>query len=329
MSIRDKIKNYIKDRELKKLTDKDLVERVEEKKEKEEEMQEIPNIIGYINDDEKQLKVAEDAIDSELDDELKAEILRALPKKSRANLFKQDNVVAKKIIAQDDIDTFTEILVREQVLKPYNELYYRLDVAFSDSQVAQILSNLETRRNRDYDPQKVLKVIAKQIAVDIKTHRTFLPSHLKELTDKIIIDLSEEEIMENESDIEKNVEGKENDIEEKKKEIDMEENIEENTIEIEQNERTNAKAKTRKFDILREDDRQNLYNAIMKEAEILKHKAQTKEYESEQEKNNELRKLKTLLTPENVKNKINDMVKFQERRNREIATQISDTEKYH
>lgn len=329
MSIRDKIKNYIKDRELKKLTDKDLVERVEEKKEKEEEMQEIPNIIGYINDDEKQLKVAEDAIDSELDDELKAEILRALPKKSRANLFKQDNVVAKKIIAQDDIDTFTEILVREQVLKPYDELYYRLDVAFSDSQVAQILSNLETRRNRDYDPQKVLKVIAKQIAVDIKTHGTFLPSHLKELTDKIIIDLSEEEIMENESDIEKNVEGKENDIEEKKKEIDMEENIEENTIEIEQNERTNAKAKTRKFDILREDDRQNLYNAIMKEAEILKHKAQTKKYESEQEKNNELRKLKTLLTPENVKNKIDDMVKFQERRNREIATQISDTEKYH
>ena len=92
-------------------------------------------------------------------------------------------------MAQKDVNTFIKIIVNNKSLQPYDELYYRLDKAFSDSQLTGILQTLKEKRPESYDEEKVLRIVAKQIDVDIKKYGTFLPSHVAQggLFEQIVI----------------------------------------------------------------------------------------------------------------------------------------------
>ena len=90
-------------------------------------------------------------------------------------------------MAQENVDKFLQIIINDKSLQPYDELYYRIDKAFSDSQLANILEMLKSERPESYDEEKVLRIVAKQIDINLKKYGSFLPSHADSLMEKIIL----------------------------------------------------------------------------------------------------------------------------------------------
>ena len=188
----EKIKLYLEYRKLKKMSDGALLKELEEKLEA-EKTEHIPNIVGFVGDEEKKLEVAKDLIEtSDINMMTKKQVIDTLPHQTQKELFRK-SIKTKELLAQRDISTFLRILVKDKSLHPYDELYYRIDKAFSDVQLAYMLDTLRTERPESYDEEKIMGVIAKQIAVNMKKYETFLPSHLSQLTDEVIINRGEEE----------------------------------------------------------------------------------------------------------------------------------------
>lgn len=180
------IKNFFENRKLKKLTDETLEEKLEEKLEA-NETENLGNIVGYVEDDKRQLQLAEDLIHSTQISELdKKEVIDSLPHKSKEKLFRE-SIKAKEILARKDINTFLKIIIEQKNLNPYDELYYRLDKAFNDSQLSNILEIIKKERPKEYNEEKVLRIICKQMIVDLKEYGVALPSNIKWIIDKNLI----------------------------------------------------------------------------------------------------------------------------------------------
>lgn len=192
IEVMKKIKLYLENRKLKKMSDSALIKELEEKL-MIEETENIHNIVGFVEDDKKQLNVAKELIESgEINASTKKQVIEKLPHQTQKELFRK-SIKTKELLAQKDISTFLRILIKDKKLQPYDELYYRIDKAFNDFELAYMLRELQKGRPEAYSAQKVMGIIAKQIIVDIKKYESFLPSHLKELTDEIVINYGENE----------------------------------------------------------------------------------------------------------------------------------------
>lgn len=182
----EKVKLFLENRKLKKMSDGALIKELNERL-LAEETESIPNIVGFVEDDNKQLDVAKELIESkEVTVKTKKQVIQNLPQQTQKELFRK-SIKTKEVLAQKDISTFLKILIKDKNLQPYDELYYRIDKAFSDSQLANILEQLQKERPESYNEEKITQIITKQIVVDIKKYGSFLPSHLENLTSKIII----------------------------------------------------------------------------------------------------------------------------------------------
>lgn len=172
----ERIKEFFEKRKLKKLSDSVLEEKIDKNIEG-EGTGKIPLIIGAVEDEKTQIELAKRVVEStEVPMATKTDTLNELPHRTRVKLFKE-SVKGKELIARD-VEKFTEIVVNNKSLQPYDELYYRLDKAFSDNQLGNILSTLKEKRPESYDEEKVLRIVAKQIDVNIKNYGAILPSHL-------------------------------------------------------------------------------------------------------------------------------------------------------
>lgn len=182
----EKIKLYSEKRKLRKMSDGALIKQLEEKI-MAEETGNIPNIVGYVEDDDKQLHVAKELIESQdINIATKKQVIEKLPQQTQKELFRK-SIKTKELLAQKDINTFLKIIIKDKKLQPYDELYYRVDKAFSDSQLSFMLRELKRKRPESYSEEKVMEIVAKQIIVNMKKYGTFLPSHLPELLDEITI----------------------------------------------------------------------------------------------------------------------------------------------
>lgn len=172
----ERMREFFEKRRLRKMPDEVLEEKIDQNIEG-EGTGKIPLIVGAVDDEQTQVELAKKVVEAaDLSMATKAETLDELPHKTKVKLFKE-SVKSKELMAQKDVDTFVKIIVNNKSLQPYDELYYRIDKAFSDSQLSNILKTLKEKRPESYDEEKVLRIVAKQIDVDIKKYGTFFPSH--------------------------------------------------------------------------------------------------------------------------------------------------------
>lgn len=176
-----RIRRFFETKKLSKLPDTELVEKIKEKAEN-EELKHAGTLLEYLNDEEKRVEVAKTLVESEnLSNKDKQKFLTNLPHKTQKDLFKE-SVKAKKIMAKINIPDFIKVITNDKNLNPYDELYYRLEDAFSDSQVGDVLKAIGEKRPEEYDEEKIFKIVGKQIAIRVKKQGVFLASHLKDLT---------------------------------------------------------------------------------------------------------------------------------------------------
>ena len=172
----EKIKEFFEKRKLKKLPDDILEEKIVENIE-EEETEKVPKMVEAFGSAEAQTEIAQKVVESSgVSTETKAEMLDKLPHKVKEKLFKE-SIKSKELMAQKDVNTFVQIIINNKSLQPYDELYYRIDKAFSDSQLAGILEKVKQERPETYDEEKVLRIVAKQIDINLKKYGTSFPSH--------------------------------------------------------------------------------------------------------------------------------------------------------
>lgn len=191
------IKQILKKLKIRTLPDEELEEQVNQMLENDEE-ESIGLYMKSFGNRLNQKEVAKSVMEAEnISTEAKKDVIDTLPHSTKKELFKQ-SIKTKEIIAQKDKETFLKIILTDKNLNPYNELYYRLDKAFSDSQLQIILDKIYEKRQEDYDVEKVLAIVGKQIAVDTKTYGSFLPSHLDEITRTIKIDNKDFDILDSE-----------------------------------------------------------------------------------------------------------------------------------
>ncbi len=232
-----------------------------EQKIEEEETANIHNIVGFVEDSDKQIKLAKEVIETpEIMDKTKQKVIEKLPQQVQRELFKE-SIKTKELLAKKDIDKFLKIIIKDKNLNPYDELYYRVDKAFSDSQLTYMFGKIRKERPEDYNEEKILGIIAKQIATKMRKYEMFFPSHLQQLTDEVIINHGQE------------------------------------------GERT--------FDILNQEDRQKLHEAMKEEAEVLKESKKHPITLAEKQK----------ITPERIKKQVDKLVQFAEVRQEELKQQ--------
>lgn len=196
----EKIKEFFEKRKLKKMPDKVLEEKIDQNIEG-EGTEKIPLIVGAVDDAQTQVELAKKVVESpEISVATKAETLDELPHKMKEKLFRE-SIKSKELMAQKDINTFVKIIITNKGLQPYDELYYRIDKAFSDSQLANILETLKSERPENYDEEKVLRIVAKQVDVNLRKYGTFLASHAENLLGKVSIKDEKEENGERRFDI--------------------------------------------------------------------------------------------------------------------------------
>ena len=182
----EKIKEFFEKRKLKKLPDEILEEKVEQNIEG-EETEKLAFMVGAIGDEKARIEAAKKVVEApDVGTMTKTETINELPHETKEALFRK-SVRTKEIIAQKDINTFLKILINNKELQPYDELYYRVDKAFSDLQLSDILEKLGEERPEAYDEEKVLRIVAKQIDINLKKYGSFLPSHADSLMGKIIL----------------------------------------------------------------------------------------------------------------------------------------------
>ena len=182
----EKIKEFFEKRKLKKLPDEILEEKVEQNIEG-EETGKLAFMVGAIGDEKTQIELAKKVVEApDVGTMTKAEMLDKLPHKAKEKLFKE-SIKSKELMAQEDVGTFLRIIINNKNLQPYDELYYRVDKAFSDLQLSDILEKLGEERPEAYDEEKVLRIVAKQIDINLKKYGSFLPSHADSLMGKIIL----------------------------------------------------------------------------------------------------------------------------------------------
>ena len=196
----EKIKEFFEKRKLKKLPDDILEEKIVENIE-EEETEKVPKMVEAFGSAEAQAEIAQKVVESSgVSTETKAEMLDKLPHKVKEKLFKE-SIKSKELMAQKDVNTFVQIIINNKSLQPYDELYYRVDKAFSDLQLSNILEKLEKERPETYDEEKVLRIVAKQIDINLKKYGSFLPSHAEELSRHVYLKDKNTETGEREFDI--------------------------------------------------------------------------------------------------------------------------------
>lgn len=172
----EKIKEFFEKRKLKKLPDEILEEKVEQNIEG-EETGKLAFMVGAIGDEKTQIELAKKVVEApDVGTMTKAEMLDKLPHKAKEKLFKE-SIKSKELMAQKDVSAFIKIITNDKNLQPYDELYYRIDKAFSDSQLAGILEKVKQKRPETYDEEKVLRIVAKQMDINLKKYGTFFPSH--------------------------------------------------------------------------------------------------------------------------------------------------------
>lgn len=191
LKVVEKINLYLEKRKLKKLSDRALIKELEQKLE-EEEMGNIHKIVSFIEDNDKQLMLAKEVIEApEIKEQTKQQVIEELPHQTQKELFKE-SIKTKELLAKKDINKFLDIIIKDANLNPYDELYYRIDKAFSDSQLAYMFKRVQEERPEDYNEEKVLGIIAKQIVTQMRKYEMFFPSHLQELTGEVIINYGKE-----------------------------------------------------------------------------------------------------------------------------------------
>ena len=258
----ERIKEFIEKKKLKNMPDEVLEEKIDEKLEG-KETGNIPLIVGAVDDEKTQVELVKKVVEApDISTATKADALNELPHEMKKELFKK-SIKSKELLAQKDINTFLKILVTDKRLQPYDELYYRIDKAFSDKQLSDILKALKEKRPESYDEEKVLRIVAKQIDVNLKKYGSFLSSHAAD-------------VLEN--------------------------------VELEDNNSDNGK---RKFDILNEQDRNRLLNAMKQEKEEIEKKSELSL--TVQERRN--------LGEENLERQIRQIVEFRKKRLKEINEQ--------
>lgn len=245
---------------LRRLSDKALMKELEQKLE-EEQTGNIHNIVGYIEDKDKQVVLAKEVIETlDVKDVTKQKVIDKLPQYVQRELFKE-SIKTKELLAKKDIGKFLKIIIKDKNLDPYDELYYRVDKAFSDSQLTYMFSKIGRERPEDYNEEKILGIIAKQIATKMRKFEMFFPSHLDQLTNQVIINHNKEE------------------------------------------ERT--------FDILNQEDREKLCEAMKEEAEAIKESTKYPITLAEKQK----------ITPEKIEKQIDKFVQFAMERKEELRLQ--------
>lgn len=256
------IKGFIEKKKLKNMPDEVLEEKIDEKLEG-KETGNIPLIVGAIDDEKTQIELVKKVVEApDISTATKTEALNELPHKMKEELFKK-SIKSKELLAQKDINTFLKILVTNKRLQPYDELYYRIDKAFSDKQLADILKTLKEKRSESYNEEKVLRIVAKQMDVNLRKYGSFLSSHAADVLENV-------ELRDNNSD--------------------------------------NGK---RKFDILNEQDRNRLLDAMKQEKEEIEKKSELSL--TVQERRN--------LGEENLERQIRQIVEFRKKRLKEINEQ--------
>lgn len=191
----ERIKKFIEKIKIKKLPDGELEKQVNEMIEN-DETDSLGMYLKNFDNPENQKDMVKNVLEAEnISTATKKDIIDNLPHSTKKELFKQ-SIKTKEIIAQKDMSTFLNIIIKDKNLNPYNELYYRLDKAFSDSQLEFALEWIGNQRKEDYDEEKILAIVGKQIAVNMKKFESFLPSHLDGLTRNIKIDDRDFDILE-------------------------------------------------------------------------------------------------------------------------------------
>lgn len=196
----ERIKEFFEKRRLKKLPDEILEEKVEQNIEG-EETEKLAFMVNAIEDEKTKIELAQKVIEApDVETTTKAEMLDKLPHKTKEKLFKE-SIKSKELMAQKDVNAFIKIIINNKSLQPYDELYYRVDKAFSDLQLSNILEKLEKERPEAYDEEKVLRIVAKQIDINLKKYGSFLPSHAEELSRHVYLKDKNTETGEREFDI--------------------------------------------------------------------------------------------------------------------------------
>ena len=196
----EKIKEFFEKRKLKKLPDEILKEKVEQNIEG-EETEKLAFMVSAIENEKERIEATKKAVESpDISVSTKVAIINELTHKNQVKLFKE-SIKSKELMAQKDVDKFLEIIINDKSLQPYDELYYRVDKAFSDLQLSNILEKLEKERPETYDEEKVLRIVAKQIDINLKKYGSFLPSHAEELSRHIHLKEKNTETGEREFDI--------------------------------------------------------------------------------------------------------------------------------
>lgn len=180
-----KIRNFLEYRKLKKLEDKELKQKLEKKLE-ENETDNIGNVISHVEENEQRLDLAKKVIESEINEDAKRDVIDKLPTNTRKQLF-IENIQTKEILAKKDKDTFLEMITTQKNLHPYDEIYYRLDKAFSDQELDEILQKIQDKRPEKYDEEKILRIIGKQMALHIMKSGVILPYGFKEILDNNVL----------------------------------------------------------------------------------------------------------------------------------------------
>ena len=191
IEITEKITLFIEKMKLKRLSDKALIKELEQKLE-EKQTDNIHNIVGFVEDKDKQVKIAKEVIETEeIKDMTKQKVFGNLSQEEQKRLFRE-SIQAKELLAKKNIDKFLKIIIKDKNVEPYDELYYRVDKAFNDAQLAYMFRQIRKERPEDYSEEKILGIIAKQIAIKMKKFETFFPSHLQQLTDEIVVNHNQE-----------------------------------------------------------------------------------------------------------------------------------------
>ena len=172
----EKIKEFFEKRKLKKLPDEILREKVEQNIEG-EETEKLEFMVSAIENEKERIEATKKAVESpDISVSTKVAIINELTHKNQVKLFKE-SIKSKELMAQKDVNTFVQIIINNKSLQPYDELYYRIDKAFSDSQLADILEKVKQERPETYDEEKVLRIVAKQMDINLKKYGTSFPSH--------------------------------------------------------------------------------------------------------------------------------------------------------
>ena len=186
------IKQILKKLKIRSLPDEKLEHHVNQMIEN-DEVEGLKFYMKSFGNRQNQKEAAKSVMEADISLKAKKDVIDTLPHSTKKELFKQ-SIKTKEIIAQKDKETFLKIILNDPNLNPYNELYYRLDKAFSDSELQRALDKIYEKRNENAvflieEPEinlhpgyqrKLINILQLEI---FNKHQYFITTHSNHLID--------------------------------------------------------------------------------------------------------------------------------------------------